>query len=372
MTEWVAVVQEEGDEPIEIPTESDGTMLLTSVTAQFPGVTGLKFRNPATQTLRGVRCVENQLFPPDPESGWGQHTYICTRPKLMGAVSRSVKDEAALKRKSENDADGMSSKNQRVDDEDEEDDEDRDDDMDGSSALVTSDLIVLGLPWKATEEEIKEYFERFGELMMVQLKTKESGQSKGFAFIRFKDLEVQNKVLLTRHMIKERWCDVKVPESQELKNARATASCKIFVARLSESITTDDLRQHFDKFGEVTDIYIPKPFRAFAFVTFHDSKVAQSLFGKDHIIKGVSVHIGSAQPKSKNEHRSGGGGGDARGGGGGGGGGNYGSRGGNYDSGYSSNYGGSGGGYHTWGGNNSPAGGSSGGYNRGPPRGYYQ
>ena len=55
---------------------------------------------------------------------------------------------------------------------------------------------------------------------MVQLKTKDSGQSKGFAFIRFKDLDVQDKVLLTRHMIQERWCDVKVPESQEIKNAK--------------------------------------------------------------------------------------------------------------------------------------------------------
>jgi RNA recognition motif-containing protein len=108
----------------------------------------------------------------------------------------------------------------------------------------------------------------YGPLAMVQLKKKESGQSKGFAFIKFKDLEVQEKVLLTRHMIKERWCDVKVPESQELKNAKDNASCKIFVARLSECITQDDIKGHFEKFGPVTDVYIPKPFRAFAFVTF--------------------------------------------------------------------------------------------------------
>ena len=91
MSEWVAVVQEEGDEPIEIPTECDGTILLTSLTAQFPGVTGLKFRNPETNTLRGVRCSENQLFPPNqaplevegqiPQACWGKHTFICTRPK---------------------------------------------------------------------------------------------------------------------------------------------------------------------------------------------------------------------------------------------------------------------------------------------------
>ena len=40
-------------------------MLLTSVTAQFPGATGLKFRNPSTNTVRGVRMqgeVRNKLF----------------------------------------------------------------------------------------------------------------------------------------------------------------------------------------------------------------------------------------------------------------------------------------------------------------------
>lgn len=270
MSEWVAVVQDEGDEPIEIPTESDGTILLTSLTAQFPGATGLKFRNPETNTLRGVRCSENQLFPPSEEEGWGNHSYICTRPKQP--LRSGMKDEAALKRKSEQDPDGMSSKNQRVDQVDQYGDFE-DDAMDdgvgqGDNPGGTCDLIVLGLPWKATEEDLRDYFEGYGPLAMIQLKTKESGQSKGFAFIRFKDLDVQEKVLLTRHMIKERWCDVKVPESQELKNAKASASCKIFVARLSEAITPEDLKMHFEKFGSVTDIYIPKPFRAFAFVTF--------------------------------------------------------------------------------------------------------
>lgn len=337
MSEWVTVVQEEGDEPIEIPTESDGTILLTSLTAQFPGVTGLKFRNPETNTLRGVRCSENQLYPPcqsqadsevleaggQPQPCWGGHTYICTRPKPPPRTSVSaLKDESALKRKSEQDSDGMSSKNQRVDDF-----EDVPMDSDESG---TCDLIVLGLSWKATEDDIREYFEAYGPLTMIQLKTQDSGRSKGYAFIRFKDLEVQEKVLLTRHMVQDRWCDVKVPESQELKNAKANASCKIFVARLSETITAEDLKEHFEKFGPVTDVYIPKPFRSFAFVTFQESKIAQSLFGKDHLIKGVSVHIGSAQPRMKQGHqdmreRIDHGGGGPRGGGG-----QYGGRGG-YD-----------------------------------------
>ena len=38
------------------------------------------------------------------------------------------------------------------------------------------------------------YFEQFGELLMAQIKRKHNGQSKGFAFIRFKRKDVQKKV----------------------------------------------------------------------------------------------------------------------------------------------------------------------------------
>lgn len=42
---------------------------------------------------------------------------------------------------------------------------------------------------------------------------------------------------------------------------------------------------------------MPRPFRAFAFVTFADAEVAHSLTGDDHIVKGTSVHVSSATPK---------------------------------------------------------------------------
>lgn len=42
---------------------------------------------------------------------------------------------------------------------------------------------------------------------------------------------------------------------------------------------------------QVVDVYIPKPFRAFAFVTFANPHVANGLCGEDHIIGNASVHI---------------------------------------------------------------------------------
>ena len=41
-----------------------------------------------------------------------------------------------------------------------------------------SDLIVLGLPWKTTEKELREYFEPFGEVLMAQVSHKDSKKKK--------------------------------------------------------------------------------------------------------------------------------------------------------------------------------------------------
>jgi len=236
-----------------------------------------------------------------------QEKVLLTRHSILDRWCDVKLSEKAQKRKFQHESDEMFSKNQRVDDFDGEDSDESD----------TCDLIVLGLSFKATANDIREYFETYGPLDLVELKTKDSGQvrqSKGFAFIKFKDLEAQEKVLLTRHMILDRWCDVKVTEKNEKKKAKVAASSKIFVARLSAAITTEDLKEHFEKFGPVTDVFIPKPFRSFGFVTFQESKTAQSLFGKDHLIKGVRVQIGSAQPRMKQNQDHGGHGGGHTGG----------------------------------------------------------
>merc|ERR1719385_600785 len=119
----------------------------------------------------------------------------------------------------------MYSKNIKVEDSEDDDDPNK-----------TYDLIILGLPWKTSEDDIREYFEPFGEIMMIQLKKRPgSGESKGFAFIRFTEKEVEKKVLLQRHMIDGRWCDIKIPDSQDKKEAaqKDKSSCKIFVGRIT-------------------------------------------------------------------------------------------------------------------------------------------
>ncbi|XP_043919669.1 TAR DNA-binding protein 43-like isoform X1 [Protopterus annectens] len=266
MAEYIRITEDENEEPIEIPTEDDGTVLLSTVTAQFPGACGLRYRNPVSQIARGVRLVEGILHPP--ETGWSNLVFIVNYPKDNKRKMDENDASSAVKVK--------------------------------RSVQKTSDLIVLGLPWKTTEQDLKEYFSTFGDVIMVQVKRDaKSGNSKGFGFVRFAEFESQVKVMSQRHMIDGRWCDCKLPNSK-VDPDEPYRCRKIFVGRCTEDMTTEDLREFFGQYGEVTDVFIPKPFRAFAFVTFADDQVAQSLCGEDLIVKGVSVHVSTAEPKQNN------------------------------------------------------------------------
>ncbi|XP_017839816.1 TAR DNA-binding protein 43 isoform X1 [Drosophila busckii] len=293
--DFVQVSEEEGDEPIELPAEEDGTLLLSTLQAQFPGSCGLKYRNMDTKAVRGVRSNEGRLFPPSADSGWGEYIYFCVFPKGIPNLSSSAEEidspyrpilpPIENKRKSDDNLENSTAKTKRIE-----------------TRLRCTDLIVLGLAWKTTEESLREYFESYGEVLMAQIKKDvKSGQSKGFGFVRFGSYEAQMRVLANRHLIDGRWCEVKVPNSKGIGHQ---VPCKVFVGRCTEDINSDDLRDYFSKFGEVTDVFIPRPFRAFSFVTFLDPDVAQSLCGEDHIIKGVSVHVSNAAPKAEqNRHQ---------------------------------------------------------------------
>lgn len=81
MSEYLQVAEDEDDEPMELPTEDDGTLLLSTLQAQYPGTSGLKYRNPETNAIRGIRLTEGRLHPPPGEDGWGSQVYLCVFPK---------------------------------------------------------------------------------------------------------------------------------------------------------------------------------------------------------------------------------------------------------------------------------------------------
>jgi len=67
MTQYIQVTDDENDEPIEIPSEEDGTLLLSTLAGQFPNACGL------------IRLSDGRLHPPD--NNWNTNVYLVVYPK---------------------------------------------------------------------------------------------------------------------------------------------------------------------------------------------------------------------------------------------------------------------------------------------------
>lgn len=63
---------------IELPTEQDGSMLLSTIQSQYPNAIGLKYKS-TSGSWRGVRLSDNVLDPPF--EGWQTTVFTITLPK---------------------------------------------------------------------------------------------------------------------------------------------------------------------------------------------------------------------------------------------------------------------------------------------------
>lgn len=282
---YVQVSESENSDPIDIPTEDDNSILLSTLEAQYPGVIGLKYR--VNNRWRLVRLKDNKLYPPENgwlDSNWLESTYVCNF------------------RNSNNTAVAAKSTHDEIDESDKTDDDDDDD-----NSVSNMDLVVLGLPWKVTEEDLKTYFVKFGQVEYTQIKTDAYGKSKGYGFVRFKHKKSQVRVMLERHYIEGRWCDVRIPNSKD-KHVNKIPR-KVFIGQVSEDVDEDALRDYFIKFGNISDLFLPRPHRGFAFVTYTDPLSAQKIIGKYHKVGDCKVVCTEAIPKKEmglkwNDHES--------------------------------------------------------------------
>ncbi|KAJ1481658.1 hypothetical protein T484DRAFT_1603305, partial [Baffinella frigidus] len=92
---------------------------------------------------------------------------------------------------------------------------------------------------------------------------------------------------------------------------------KLFIGGITVDTTEIDLKDHFEKFGALTDVVVMRnnvthKGRGFGFVTYLDPDVAKSVIGKKHVIRERTVDVKSAvregvAPASKGGGQQGGG-----------------------------------------------------------------
>jgi len=83
MSKYIQVAEDESEESMEVPLEEDRTLLLSTLNAQFPGSCGLKYRNPDSGAMRGIRLSDGRLYPPDGE--WSNRMFLAVFPKGRSA-----------------------------------------------------------------------------------------------------------------------------------------------------------------------------------------------------------------------------------------------------------------------------------------------
>ena len=296
--EYVLVGESEDGEKLELPTDpQDKSLGFSTLTHAFPGAQGLKFKNPVTKASRALMVdASGSKFLP-PLDGWKDKVFIVIYPQRnsgdQNTKRKKMMDECEKDSDPEDVPGGpggqLTAKQKRIED---------------PSEKNCTDLIVLGIPYTTSSETCKAYFELFGDVVMFDLKKDASGNSKGFGFVRMADYNAQMRVLAKQtHEIDGRRCQVKIPLSKG-ESAQATVS-RIFVGRLPEKFTVEDLRNFFNKEAAkidseacVTDVFIPRPFRSFAFVNFSSSVVARAIIKLgDVVIDGCSLAVSAAAPR---------------------------------------------------------------------------
>ncbi|XP_059631169.1 heterogeneous nuclear ribonucleoprotein 1-like [Cornus florida] len=196
--------------------------------------------------------------------------------------------------------------------------------------MVESDqnkLFVGGISRETTADTLTDHFGKYGVVVCSEIrKDRNTRVPRGFGFVSFSDASAVDKALQDTHVILERTVEVKKATSrkeqqqnQQLNrgfssnnrsNGRRNGQFrtqKIFVGGLPPSLTEDEFKSYFEKFGRITDVVImhdsmTKRPRGFGFITFDSEDAVEDVMQNNsfHDLSGKVVEVKRAVPKEGN------------------------------------------------------------------------
>jgi nucleolin len=165
------------------------------------------------------------------------------------------------------------------------------------------EVIVGGLPFAATENDIKNHFKACKDIVSVKIMMGQDGRPRGKAFIKFTNEEAMNKAIaLTNSQVNGRSITVEQTrprEQQPRSNDRfgnqggnnsgsnqnsGQTSNNIIVRNLSFNVDENSLRSHFSGCGDIKGVRImlneEGRSKGFGFVDFFNPESAKSALSK--------------------------------------------------------------------------------------------
>uniref|UniRef100_A0A0E0JP52 RRM domain-containing protein n=1 Tax=Oryza punctata TaxID=4537 RepID=A0A0E0JP52_ORYPU len=184
----------------------------------------------------------------------------------------------------------------------------------GRKLVSHGKVFVGGVPLGTSESELRAHFSQFGTVAFVGApKNKQTGAARGFAFVQFVDPDAAAAAIAAgpdRNVLRGTTMDVKLatpkPSAGGPELSPGDQKRKIFIGGLPPSVTEQQLKEYFSKFGEVNRAIVvtelnTKMSRGFGFIQFASEESAARALKKDrHFVCGQWVEVSLAMPKQQN------------------------------------------------------------------------
>ena len=188
--------------------------------------------------------------------------------------------------------------------------------------ISSTKLYVGNISYDTTAEDLIDLFSPYGKVVETYLPVdNETGTPRGFAFVTLSSDDVETAIqdidgidFLGRSIVVNK----PLPRGQKanrtkgefsapVPSRRSTESTnnmtKLYVGNLSFDTSVDDIRRLFQRFGELSDVYLPVDQgtgrkRGFAFVTLSAEKASMAIEETDGLeVDGRVLRVNAAQPK---------------------------------------------------------------------------
>ncbi|MBA0766148.1 hypothetical protein Gotri_015216 [Gossypium trilobum] len=156
-------------------------------------------------------------------------------------------------------------------------------------------LVINGISTEMDESILRRHFSAYGEVKHVVVDVK-----KAIAFVTFVDHSKAQISLQQQHIILGRKVEVR-PAKPKVEIGKR----KIFVGGLPRSITDEEFKGYFEKFGSIVDAVVihdkeTKRSRGFGFVTYEAEESANLVLRTNfHLLNNKRVEVKKVTPRQE-------------------------------------------------------------------------